>query len=66
MNQCDGCRRGAPLKNGMHDLTGTQGSYPGEMMGCSADRYKCKKCDTEYLEPVKECDWCPGETPCAV
>lgn len=39
VNQCDGCRRGAPLKNGTHDLTGFEGSYPGEKMSCTAKLY---------------------------
>ena len=40
MNQCDGCRRGLPVINGRHDLTGTTGSYPGEQMGCTAHLYQ--------------------------
>jgi uncharacterized OB-fold protein len=24
---------------------------------------KCSKCGTVYLEPVEECDWCPGQKP---
>ena len=38
INQCDGCRRGLPIENGMHRLTGI-GCYTGEVMGCTADRY---------------------------
>ena len=40
MNQCDGCRRGLPVINGRHDLTGTTGSYPGEQMGCTSHLYQ--------------------------
>ena len=39
MNQCDGCKRRIPVVNGMHDLTGTTGSYPGEKMSCTALLY---------------------------
>lgn len=38
LNQCDGCRRGAPLKDGVHELSG-QGTYPGEKMACTKERY---------------------------
>lgn len=24
---------------------------------------KCERCGTEYLEPVVDCDWCPGVVP---
>ena len=39
-NQCDGCARGAPLRDGKyHDLTGFVGSYSGEVMSCTRQRY---------------------------
>lgn len=25
--------------------------------------WKCPRCGTQFLEPVKECDWCPGIRP---
>ena len=36
INQCDGCRRHLPIKNGIH--YGDEGYTP--VMGCTADRYK--------------------------
>lgn len=39
VNQCDGCQRGLPIVNGMHELTGQAGSYDGEKMACTKDRY---------------------------
>ena len=40
INQCDGCQRGLPLREGKyHDLTGEVGCYPGEVISCTADRY---------------------------
>jgi hypothetical protein len=40
INQCDGCQRGLPIRDGKyHDLTGQFGAYPGEVMTCTADRY---------------------------
>lgn len=38
INQCDGCQRGLPIRDGKHDLTGV-GSYRGEVMACTANRY---------------------------
>jgi hypothetical protein len=37
VNQCDGCRRGAPLKNGIHYTSNELGALP--VMYCQADRY---------------------------
>lgn len=38
INQCDGCRRGLPIIDGKHYLEGI-GTYRGEVMGCTKDRY---------------------------
>lgn len=40
MNQCDGCQRRIPVVNGMHDLTGEVGAYPGEKMWCTKHLYR--------------------------
>ena len=40
INQCDGCMRGIPVKDGLHDLTGEVGAYPGEKMWCTKELYK--------------------------
>ena len=29
----------------------------------TAARLACPRCGTVYLEPVAQCDWCPGERP---
>lgn len=34
LNQCDGCRRGLPIVNGIHRGPGY------DLIGCTADRYK--------------------------
>ncbi len=48
MNQCDGCKRGLPLKDGIH-----KASEGYDMIGCTAERYQktsegpvvsCQKC----------------------
>lgn len=49
INQCDGCQRGLPVVNGKHDLTGTAGSYPGEVMACTKDRYV----DHKVIEAIR-------------
>ncbi|MNC79096.1 hypothetical protein D3C75_1314750 [compost metagenome] len=36
-NQCDGCRAGIPLINGMHRM-GKPGGYP-DLMACTSKRY---------------------------
>jgi hypothetical protein len=38
LNQCDGCRAGIPLENGMHAM-GISGGYADKMM-CTASRYE--------------------------
>lgn len=45
INQCDGCRRGAPLSpNGKnHKLYPDHGGYPGEVMGCTKHLYEEKE-----------------------
>jgi hypothetical protein len=54
MNQCDGCRRGLPIKDGNHYDPRTGWVY----MGCEKSKYEspCKVCpDTCYyrrVEPV--------------
>lgn len=37
MNQCDGCRRGLPVVNGVH--RGPGGFWSGDIQGCTKDRY---------------------------
>jgi hypothetical protein len=37
VNQCDGCRRGLPVTNGVH--RGQGGFWAGDMQSCTADRY---------------------------
>lgn len=37
-NNCDGCQRGLPLKDGIHKGKGY------DMIGCTKDRYQCKWC----------------------
>ena len=42
VNQCDGCRRGMPLRNGVHykpDSTGANPSWP-DMISCTAHLYR--------------------------
>ena len=58
MNQCDGCRRGLPVVNGRHDLTGTTGSYPGEQIGCTAHLYQ----PNTALEQVAQMDRASGKS----
>lgn len=41
MNQCDGCRRGMPLKNGIHKMPGST-FWDGDAMSCTKDRYEPK------------------------
>lgn len=53
LNQCDGCRRGLPVKDGLHDLTGEVGSYPGEKMWCTKELYKD---DPPYIKRYGEND----------
>ena len=38
INQCDGCRRGLPLKNGLHI-----GKSKFDMVGCTKDRYELRR-----------------------
>jgi hypothetical protein len=38
LNQCDGCRLGLPVENGIHVVIGS-GGYTDYYMGCTKDRY---------------------------
>lgn len=50
MNQCDGCRRGLPIRNGnIHYDLNTGGNA---VMSCTADRYTSKKTDTPGNDPL--------------
>lgn len=53
MNQCDGCNRGLPVVNGNHYLTGI-GSYPGEVMGCTAARYFFEDIERMYEQSIDD------------
>lgn len=50
LNQCDGCRRGLPITNGMHDLTGEVGSYPSEKMWCTKELYED---ESPWFNPIQ-------------
>lgn len=53
LNQCDGCRRGMPLRNGMH-----VSDIPWDGMMCTADRYRPP---TPATSPGNEtCGTCGG------
>lgn len=54
LNQCDGCRRGIPILNGLHDLTGSLGSYDGERMACTKGRYVSKVLSCLMSEELDE------------
>jgi hypothetical protein len=47
MNQCDGCRRGLPVENGVH--RGPGGFWAGDVQACTKDRYEthCERCTDE-------------------
>lgn len=44
-NQCDGCRRGLPVRDGTH-----YGKSPFDAIGCTADRY----CTAEELADLRK------------
>lgn len=44
INQCDGCRRGVPVENGIHR---GGGFWQGDSMVCTAERYKIMSKRTE-------------------
>jgi hypothetical protein len=44
-NQCDGCRLGLPVENGIHVVIGS-GGYTDYYMGCTKDRYATPVADS--------------------
>lgn len=53
MNQCDGCRRGLPLHNGIH-----QGGE-GDLIGCTKYLYTATPAEARELE--RKCRLIPAE-----
>ena len=47
MNQCDGCRRGLPIDNGIHRGEGY------DMIACTRDRYEAPELQQRDPEPVR-------------
>jgi hypothetical protein len=48
-NQCDGCRLGLPVENGIHVVIGS-GGYTDYYMGCTKDRYATPVDDSPGIE----------------
>ncbi len=51
MNQCDGCRRGLPVENGVHRGPGEGGT--GDLQACTADRYPPDSVD-KLIDQLRE------------
>lgn len=55
LNQCDGCRQGAPLRNGIHVAWD---GYP--IMACQRDRYPCP----QYSDGLHRAQYPDGNCKC--